>query len=303
MIALEGVGKTYRSRFGGAVRAVDDVTLRVEAGEVVGLAGPNGAGKSTLLAMLLGFLPPTDGVVTLGGVPPRAYVETHGVGYLSELVAIPPRWRAGEALERYAILAGIPAGHRRARVETVVARLDLAPHRAKRIRALSKGTLQRLGLAQALLQDARVLILDEPTHGLDPVWTAHFRELVAELRAPDRALVVASHNLDELERVADRVAIMNDGRVRRVVDLRGPTGFTGGRYRLRVVAGADQVAAAFPAAAAVAPGEYEVEVGNAEALNVALAALLARGGRVTSVAPARSSLEEHFRQAIAGDAA
>src|ERR671920_1225150 len=106
-----------------------------------------------------------------------------------------PRWTVDGALARYAILAGVPVGEIQSRVDEVVEWLGLEEHRRKKVKELSKGNLQRLGLAQALLRSEAVFILDEPTHGLDPVWTARFRELVAELRRPDRALLIASHNL------------------------------------------------------------------------------------------------------------
>jgi ABC-2 type transport system ATP-binding protein len=160
------------------------VTLDIQLGEVYGLAGPNGAGKSTLIALLLGFLKPTSGTITVSGLPPRHFVERHGVGYLSELVTIPPRWRLEEALSRYALLAGIESSRVRARVEELVERLGLTEHWGKQIRQLSKGNLQRVGLAQALLHNEELVVLDEPTHGLDPVWTQRFRDIVGELRNP-----------------------------------------------------------------------------------------------------------------------
>src|SRR5690606_24036707 len=125
------------------------------------------------------------------------------VGYLTELVNLPPTWRLPDALDRMAILAGVPAAERRQRIDDAIVRLGLSDHITKRVKQLSKGNLQRLGLAQALIGDADVVVLDEPTHGLDPVWTQRFREVVTELRRPDRAILIASHNLDELESLSD----------------------------------------------------------------------------------------------------
>ena len=206
MIALEGVTKVYTSLIRRrAVRAVDDFTAAIPTGEIFGIAGPNGAGKSTLINVLLGFLRPTGGRVTLDGLSPRAYVESRGVGYLSELVAIPPTWNVARTLQRYAVLANVPAHERKDRVERVMAQLGLEEHRGKRVKQLSKGNLQRLGLAQALVSDSDLIILDEPTHGFDPIWTQRFRDIARELRRPGRTVVIASHNLDELERVADEM--------------------------------------------------------------------------------------------------
>jgi ABC-type multidrug transport system ATPase subunit len=302
MIRFDAVTKVYRSLPGRRVVAVDALSLDVVPGEVLGIAGPNGAGKSTLIALLLGFLRPTAGRVRLFGLAPRAYVERHGAGYLSELVHVPPRWRADEALERYGVLAGVPRRDLRAAVEREVARLGLGEHRHKRVKALSKGTLQRVGLAQALLGAPRVLVLDEPTHGLDPVWTRRFRDLVDELRAPDRCLLVASHNLDELERIADRVAILDHGRLQRVVALRAGVAAAepGGALRVRVTvaAGASAFRLAFPDARESAPGEFELWADGLPALNAGLARAIAAGALVAAVAPARSPLEAHFHEAV-----
>ena len=299
MIEFRGVGKTYRPLFGRAVRAVNDVTLEIRAGEVLGLAGPNGAGKSTLISLMLGYLPPTDGEVRLGGVEPRAYIERNGIGYLSELMAIPPRWKAESALRRYATLAGIPAADVASRVEAAVRLLGLDEHRAKRVKALSKGNLQRLGLAQALLRDERILVLDEPTHGLDPVWTQRFRDIVGTLRHPERAIFIASHNLDELQRLADRVAIIDHGTIQRVVDTGQAAAASGAtRFRISLAAGAEHMPEAFPGAVALGRGDFEAEVADLATLNRALATLIATGALVAAVTPSHSSLERQFREAV-----
>lgn len=219
MIEFRDVSRIFHSPLGRPVRAVEGFSLSVRPGEVVGLAGPNGAGKSTLIDILLGYLAPTTGSATIAGRAPRDYIETNGVGYLSELVSIPPSWTVRSALVRYAVLAGLDAHDLQSRVADVIAQLDLGEHERKKVRQLSKGTLQRLGLAQALLGDPDVLVLDEPAHGLDPTWTLRFRDLVGEMRRPGRAMLVVSHDLDELERTADRVAIMHRGRLARLVDV------------------------------------------------------------------------------------
>ena len=117
--------------------------------------------------------------------------------------------------------------------------LAIGEHRKKRLKTLSKGNFQRVGLAQALLADTRVVIFDEPTHGLDPVWTQKFREIVSSLKRADRAIIIASHNLDELERLADRVAIIDRGRIQRVVTVNGASVTELMAYRVRAVAGGD----------------------------------------------------------------
>jgi ABC-type multidrug transport system ATPase subunit len=299
VIELDRVGKTYRPPFGRTVRAVVDFSLRVPPGEVLGIAGPNGAGKSTLINLLLGYLHPTTGTVRIHDAPPRAFVEREGIGYVSELVAINPRWRADEALERFAVLAGVPGAEVPSRVSAVIARLGLDEHRAKRFRALSKGNQQRLAIAQALLREHRVLIFDEPTHGLDPVWLQRFRDLVAELRRPDRAIVIASHNLDELERVADRVAIIDHGVLQRVVDTRAVgAGRSASTWRITLAAGDELVGAIFPGARALGGGAFEVADTDLATLNDGLTRLLGAGALLSAVSPAYSGLEAHFRAAV-----
>ncbi|HJU64719.1 MAG TPA: ABC transporter ATP-binding protein [Gemmatimonadaceae bacterium] len=299
MIEFQNVSKIYRGILSRRVTAVADFTLRITAGEVMGIAGPNGAGKSTLISLLLGYLRPTDGRVSIGGLPPRDYVERNGIGYMSELVAIPPKWVAEQALRRYALLAGMSDADLPARVEMVIGKLGLEEHREKRVRQLSKGNLQRLGLAQALLRDDAVVILDEPTHGLDPVWTQRFRDLVHELRRPDRAILITSHNLDELERVCDRVAIIDRGQLQRVVDTR-LTAVEGGvtSYRITMASGGEHIPALFQGAVDLGNGQYQVQAESLRALNTSLSALLARGGVLVSVMPAYSALERQFREAI-----
>lgn len=299
MIEFRSVGKTYRSLRGQSVPAVVDFSLTLREGEVLGLAGPNGAGKSTLIGLLLGFMPPSTGEVTIDGMAPRAYVERHGIGYLSEFVAIPPAWKTENALARFALLAGIPQRDVPARVDAVIGQLELAEHRKKLIKQLSKGNLQRVGLAQALLCDERVVILDEPTHGLDPMWTQRFRDLVGALRRPDRMILIASHNLDELQRISDRVAIIDHGRLQRVVNLRTHDArVTQSAYRLTIAGGAEHVTAVFEDAMPSGVNEFTLPARPLAQLNVQLSELIGRGTLVVSVAPTQTALEQHFREAI-----
>ncbi len=299
MIALRGVSKSYRSLLGGRVPAVADVTLDVAAGEVVGLAGPNGAGKTTILAMLLGFLHPTEGELAIAGMRPRAYVEQHGIAYLPELMALPKAWRVEDALRRLALLAGVAPGRAGEEAARVTAMLEIGEHARKRVKALSKGNFQRVGIAQALLRDCSVVVFDEPTHGLDPVWTMRFRGIVRALRKPDRTILVASHNLDELDRLCDRVVILDHGRIQRIVSVGGASHDGGaGAFRVRVAGDAAAACRSFTGATVVGAHEVELPSLSVEDFNTLLARALADGVQVTGVSTRTRTLEAEYTEAV-----
>ncbi|MES2178951.1 MAG: ABC transporter ATP-binding protein [Gemmatimonadota bacterium] len=302
MISFAQVSKHYRSWNGKEVRALTNFTIDLRAGEVFGLAGPNGAGKSTLISLLLGYLAPTSGMLTIDGLEPRRFIEANGIGYLSELVNIPPAWRVEAALERYALLAGVPEESVAQRIADVIDRLGLDEHRGKRVRQLSKGNLQRLGLAQSMLCEERVIVLDEPTHGLDPVWTQRFRDIVDAMRRPDRTILIASHNLDELARVADRVGIIDRGELQRVVDVRASERNVteGAPYRLMVASGREHVLAQFTSAKDVGNGEFELSGLSLYDINAGVASLIGRGVLINALYPVHSALEQQFREAVSG---
>lgn len=306
MIRIEKVVKEFGGPLarlrGERVRALDGVTLHVPAGTAVGLVGPNGAGKSTLIRLLLGYLSPTGGGVQVGGMLPRDYAERHGIAYVPDRVSLPPAWTVRGALHAFAALG--EADRPGDRIQRVVRKLGLAEIEHRRVAALSKGNLQRLAIAQALLADRKVMVMDEGTDGLDPEWVARVREMLSEWRRadPERVLVYASHDLDEVERVAGQAVILSEGRVREVLDLRGGGGPLPG-WRLEVE-GADcarKVAQAFPGALPV-PGvahAFRVEAGNARDLTRRLETLIQAGGIVRSVTPERGSLRERYHHGLA----
>ncbi|NJD10085.1 MAG: ABC transporter ATP-binding protein [Gemmatimonadetes bacterium] len=289
LIELRSAGKRYGRRPG--VIALRPTNLAVAAGEVCAVVGPNGAGKSTLLALALGFLRPTTGQVLLVGAPPRDRHRAGGVAYLPERFSLPARWTVAGALRGLAALDREPDPG--ARVAAVLARCGLEEVRARPIGELSRGLLQRVGIAQAWLAPAQVLVLDEPTEGLDPLWRLRLRELVAERRAAGAAVLLASHDLAEVERMADRVVLLERGEVRGVLPARGPAG--AGEYRQTLLAGAEHVPEVFPGATLEDTGTFRIAVADAHELSTRLAALLARGAVVVSVRPA--VLEERIRPA------
>jgi len=308
VIRFDDVRKLYRSVLPPRTTlALDGLSLEASPGEVLGIAGPNGAGKSTLLNLVLGFLRPTEGRVLVEDGAPRRWVERHGAAYVPEIVTMPGWWRVRGALRRFAVLSGLARSERPARIEQAVAALGLEDQIGKSVNQLSKGNRQRLGIAQALLSDSPLVVLDEPTHGLDPVWTRRFRDVVEGLRSPERVILIASHNLDELERLADRVAILDRGRVTRIAELghHPPVGereaylvvLEGGGEALEAA-----VAEAFSGAAVTstpqgAGSAWEVTATPAE-LNRGLRTLIERGATVRAFYPRRSRLEAAFEEAL-----
>jgi len=209
MIRAEGVTRRL-----GSVLAVDSVSLRVAAGEIVGLLGPNGAGKSTLLRMLATYLAPDAGTIEiLGHDVVREPLEVRRtIGYLPEHNALFESMRAGELLDFVGRVRGLTGGDLSAARARVIDRCGLEEIVGRRVRECSKGYRQRLGLAAAWIHDPPVLLLDEPTHGLDPVQVAAFRDLVLDLRE-GRAIVFSSHVLAEVASVSTRIVAMHGGRI------------------------------------------------------------------------------------------
>ncbi|HUE97580.1 MAG TPA: ABC transporter ATP-binding protein [Longimicrobiaceae bacterium] len=228
MIQLQGVTKEFRpllARDRSPVRALDGVTLSIGRGDAVGIIGLNGAGKSTLLRILLGYVRPTSGTAHIEGEPPRRYVERHGVAYVPERVAIQRDWEVRQALRAYAMLGEL-GPDAWSRVDRAIERLGLGSLAQRKVGALSKGNLQRLAIAQAILADRKLMVLDEPTDGLDPVWIAELRGIVREWREadPERTVVLASHHLPEVEQLVDSTVLLHNGRIEGPVQHGGSGG-------------------------------------------------------------------------------
>lgn len=214
MIELEHLTRCY-----GAFTAVDDLSFSVARGEVLGLLGHNGAGKTTVMKMLTGCLEPTSGTVRvdaleIGRDTPAIQKR---IGYLPENCPVWPEMRVIEFLEYQAALHGLPASRRGPAIATAIRRTDLKAKATEPIHTLSRGYRQRVGVAQAILHEPDIVILDEPTNGLDPTQILHMRELIEEL-ARHSTVIVSTHILQEVQAVCERVVIMRSGR--KVVDAR-----------------------------------------------------------------------------------
>ena len=197
-------------RFGDVV-AVDDLTLSLRRGEIMGFLGANGAGKTTTIKMLLGLIRPTSGTVSvLGGDPSDAKVRAK-IGYMPEIAYYYPYLNARELLAFYGGLCGMDGKTIRARTDELLSTVGLADAAKRPLKTYSKGMLQRAGIAQALLHDPDLLVLDEPFTGLDPLARIHFRELMHRLREQGKSIFFSSHELGETELLCDKVAIMKAG--------------------------------------------------------------------------------------------
>jgi len=303
VIEVQHLTKRY-----GRITAVDDVSFRVERGEILGFLGPNGAGKTTTMRVITGYMPPSEGRVRVAGFdtfdqPIEAKRRT---GYLPELPPLYPEMTVHEYLSFVARIKGVPAKERRARVDRVMARTWITDVKGLHCRKLSKGYRQRVGLAQALLHDPDVLVLDEPTAGLDPKQIIETRQLIHEL-AGSHTIVLSTHILPEVAQTCQRVVIINKGKLvavdspdALVARLHGATTMyvlvDGGDAEadLQGVPGVTRVAVADRHGSAIG---YEVESARGGDVRRGLArAVVDRGLGLLELRPLRVSLEEVFLQ-------
>jgi ABC-2 type transport system ATP-binding protein len=213
-IETQGVEKVFRSLWRRReVRAVDDVSLSVERGATFGLLGPNGAGKTTFVKLLLGVVHPTAGVARLFGSDARLPASRRSAGYLPENHRFPTYLTGTGMLDFYAALSGMAARDRKKRIPELLAMVGIEKWSGVRLKKYSKGMLQRLGLAQALMHSPSLLILDEPSDGVDPVGRREIREILRSLEETGVTIFINSHLLVEVELLCQEVAILHKGKV------------------------------------------------------------------------------------------
>jgi ABC-2 type transport system ATP-binding protein len=297
-IETHGLRKVY-----GRTVGLDDLDLRVDAGEVFGFLGPNGAGKTTAVKLLLGLTRPSAGTGQVLGRPIGDRETRRRVGYLPELFRYQAWLSAREVLKLHAQLAGLPAKGRAAEIERVLALAGLADRAGDRTGGFSKGMQQRLGLAAALLGDPALVILDEPTSALDPVGRDDVRAIIREARSRGSAVFLNSHLLGEVERLCDRVAIVNHGRVVAAGTLTELLGESGVRIRATGLPGDGAVEASLAPFGRLARDDDWLIIRPVDPDRVpdAVAAIVALGGRVHAVDPGRRSLEDLFLGMVRDD--
>ena len=216
VVEVKGLRVEYRARSARqpAKLAVKDLSFSVRAGEVFGFLGPNGAGKTTTMNVLLGFVHATGGEASLFGTNVRQPIARQRIGYLPELTYYYKFLTAEELLRFYAHLFSVPRGETDRRIDALLKLVELEHARKRPIKTYSKGMQQRVGLAQALINNPDLLILDEPTSGLDPLGRMKVREIIQRLKTEGKTVFFSSHELGEVETVCDRVAIIAEGELK-----------------------------------------------------------------------------------------
>ena len=224
VLETEEVTKVYKSSMGKGTVAVDKLSLQVNQGEIFGLVGPNGSGKTTTLKIILGLLHPTSGRARLFGEDTWTAMRVRErVGFLPEGPYFYDHLRGEEVLGFYAELFGLSGQEKQKRVDRLLERVDMDGARKRVLREYSRGMVQRIALAQALVNDPDLVLLDEPTSGLDPLGARDIRNLIMGLRKEGKTVFLCSHLLDEVQRMCDRVAILHRGRLLEVIEVKSLT--------------------------------------------------------------------------------
>jgi len=284
-------------------RALDGLTLRVEAGEVFGFLGPNGAGKSTTLKLLMQLIYPTSGRATILGRPVGDLEVKKRIGFLAENPYYYDYLTVEEVLGYFARLFGLAGAEVRTRVDRVVDDAGIQPYRRMKLRALSKGNLQRVGLAQALLNDPEVIFLDEPMSGLDPIGRHQVRDLILKLRQRGCTVFFSSHILSDAESLCSRVGIMAQGRLVASGQVSEMLAFELKGWELIVSGLSDDVSnrvrTRVRTITALAHGRFTIELAPETEPEQLIAELRATGAQLVSLNPIRETLEEYFVKQVA----
>lgn len=304
IIHADRITKVFEGKRKTAVTALADFSLDVHAGEIFGLLGPNGAGKTTFIKVLLEIVFPTSGTASLLGRPIGDAAAKSGVGYLPENHRYPDFLTGEQVLRYFGKLSGVDSAQLERRIDEVLDLVDMVKWRKTKIRKYSKGMLQRIGLAQALINNPRLVMLDEPTDGVDPIGRKQIRDLLVRLRDEGRTVFLNSHLLSEVELICDRVAILNKGKL---VRLGSVDELTTQQHMYSI-----GIAAPVPEALRMqwdatrlrvefADGMLQLYIDDVAALNGVIDQLRAQAVPITSIQQKRQSLEDMFIEVISGE--
>lgn len=295
-IEVSGLGKTFPTFRGRKVTALDNVSFSVERGELFGLLGPNGAGKTTTVKILLGLTRPTSGTASLLGLSVKDPESRRRVGYLPEGHRIPNYLTARQALSIFGKMSGLDSATIQSRIPVLLERVRMSQWADVRIKKFSKGMTQRLGLAIALIHHPEVLLLDEPTDGVDPVGRREIRDLLREEANRGTAVLLNSHLLSEIELTCDRVAVLRRGSLAASGRIDEMTS-TDCRYKFAATSIDDSLISNFTQTGAGVErqnGHLLLVVRDLDHLNALIDTTRQSGRSIEEVAPIRSTLEDVF---------
>jgi ABC-2 type transport system ATP-binding protein len=303
-IEIEGLSKEYPFGFLHLKKklSLENLSMQVQTGEVFGFLGPNGAGKSTTIKLLMRLIFPTSGTARILGKSIEDVGMHQELGYLPEQPYFYDYLTAGELLDYFARFHGLKDSDRRERVERMLKKVGLETAKKIQLRKYSKGMLQRVGLAQAILHDPQVVVLDEPMSGLDPLGRREVRDIILELKKEGRTVLFSTHILSDAEMLCDRVGVIVGGKLRGVGTPGEMVGIQA--QGMEILFGLSGAPGTFPLLAkATKTGErYRVQLPESE-LYAALDELKAAGARILSVAQIKPTLEEFFMNLVSADRA
>lgn len=296
VIEVSGLKKDYKSSMGRTITALNGIDFTVREGEFFGLLGPNGAGKTTSVKILLGLTPATDGRASIGGLPVTNPESRRRVGYLPEGHKIPGYLTAAQAMSIFGRMSGMDSQSIKRRTLLLLERVGIGKWADVRIKKFSKGMTQRLGLAIALIHEPKVLLLDEPTDGVDPVGRREIRDLLREEADRGTAILLNSHLLSEIELTCDRVAVLRNGQVAAAGTVEELTR-RAAQYKMIATPFDDSLLAAFRESGAVADrvnGHVVLSVTDVAHLNALVDKARSSGAMLTELSPLRATLEDVF---------
>lgn len=298
VVECERLTKVYSKLFAGRskdVCALQNISLSVTEGQIVGLIGPNGAGKSTLLNLMAGLIFPTEGRVSICGHPARSIEARSGLGYMPEHPAFLGRYSAWATLKYHGALLGLSRQAIDAQIDKLIDQLQMEEYIDRQCADFSQGMKQRLALAIALMNDPSFLLLDEPSNGLDPIGIIQLRDLLKKLCDAGTAIVISSHRLGELEKLTNDYIFLYRGQVVSFGDKIAAEGV--GRLRVELVSNANQIAKkTLPPAKLICSSETElvIAVGDEDEVSDIVSSLVKGGARITSVLLQKEDIEDMF---------